>query len=42
MAQHTDHEIIGVVENMSYFESEETKEKEYIFGKGGGQKPLTN
>lgn len=38
MAQHTDHEIIGVVENMSYFESEETKKKEYIFGKGGGQK----
>ena len=38
MAQHTDHEIIGVEENMSYFESEETKKKEYIFGKGGGQK----
>lgn len=38
MAQHTDHEIIGVVENMSYFESRETKNKEYIFGKGGGQK----
>lgn len=38
MAQHTDHEIIGVVENMSYFESKETKNREYIFGKGGGQK----
>lgn len=38
MAQHTDHEIIGVVENMSYFESEETGNREYIFGKGGGQK----
>lgn len=38
MAQHTDHEIIGVVENMSYFESKETGNKEYIFGKGGGQK----
>ena len=38
MAQHTDHEIIGVVENMSYFESKETGNKEYVFGKGGGQK----
>ena len=38
MAQHTDHEIIGVVENMSYFESRETGNREYIFGKGGGQK----
>lgn len=38
MAQHTDHEIIGVVENMSYFESKETGNREYIFGKGGGQK----
>ena len=38
MALHTDHEIIGVVENMSYFESKETGNKEYIFGKGGGQK----
>ncbi|CAD2070577.1 P-loop NTPase [Jeotgalicoccus meleagridis] len=38
MAQHTDHEIIGVIENMSYFESKETRKKEYIFGSGGGQK----
>lgn len=38
MAQHTDHEIIGVIENMSYFESAETGKKEYIFGSGGGQK----
>ena len=38
MAIHTDHEILGVVENMSYFESKETGNKEYIFGKGGGQK----
>ena len=38
MAQHTDHEIIGVVENMSYFESKETGKRAYIFGKGGGQK----
>lgn len=38
MAQHTDHEILGVIENMSYFESKNTGEKEYIFGKGGGEK----
>ncbi|GAA3729956.1 Mrp/NBP35 family ATP-binding protein [Salinicoccus jeotgali] len=38
MAQHTDHDIIGVIENMSYFESELTEEKEYVFGQGGGQK----
>lgn len=38
MAQHTDHEIIGVIENMSYFESKNTGDKEYIFGKGGGDK----
>ena len=34
----TDHEILGVIENMSYFESKVTGEKEYVFGKGGGQK----
>ncbi|MDA3120951.1 Mrp/NBP35 family ATP-binding protein, partial [Staphylococcus pseudintermedius] len=38
MAKHTDHSILGVIENMSYFESKETGNKEYIFGKGGGQK----
>lgn len=38
MALKTDHEILGVVENMSYFESKLTGEKEYIFGKGGGEK----
>ena len=38
MALHTDHEILGVVENMSYFESKVTGEKEYVFGKGGGEK----
>ncbi|MBH5320759.1 Mrp/NBP35 family ATP-binding protein [Paenibacillus sp. GSMTC-2017] len=36
MAIKTDHEIIGVVENMSYFESKLTGEKEYVFGRGGG------
>jgi len=38
MALKTDHTILGVVENMSYFESEKTGEKEYVFGKGGGDK----
>lgn len=38
MAINTDHEILGVIENMSYFESELTGEKEYVFGRGGGDK----
>lgn len=38
MALKTDHEILGVVENMSYFESKVTGEKEYVFGQGGGAK----
>lgn len=38
MALRTEHELLGVIENMSYFESKVTGEKEYIFGKGGGQK----
>lgn len=38
MALHTKHEILGVIENMSYFESENTGEREYIFGTGGGEK----
>ena len=38
MAMKTDHEILGVVENMSYFESKTTGEKEYVFGQGGGKK----
>ncbi|MGD7009875.1 Mrp/NBP35 family ATP-binding protein [Metabacillus sp. 84] len=38
MALRTDHEVIGVVENMAYFESQTTGEKEYVFGKGGGDK----
>jgi ATP-binding protein involved in chromosome partitioning len=37
MALKTDHEILGVIENMSYFESK-TGEREYIFGKGGGDR----
>jgi len=38
MAIRTNHEIIGVIENMSYFQSKVTGEKEYVFGKGGGER----
>lgn len=38
MAIKTNHEIIGVVENMAYFESKATGEREYVFGRGGGGK----
>lgn len=38
MAIKADHEILGVIENMSYFESEKTGEKEYVFGSGGGDR----
>ncbi|RSK52265.1 Mrp/NBP35 family ATP-binding protein [Bacillus canaveralius] len=37
MALRTEHEILGVIENMSYFESK-TGDKEYVFGEGGGEK----
>lgn len=30
--------LVGVIENMSYFENPATGEREYIFGKGGGAK----
>lgn len=38
MALQTDHTILGVVENMAYYISEETGKKEYVFGRGGGDK----
>ncbi|WP_085504892.1 Mrp/NBP35 family ATP-binding protein [Thalassobacillus devorans] len=38
MAIQTEHEILGVVENMAYFESQVTGDKEYVFGRGGGDK----
>ncbi|MEX1028584.1 MAG: Mrp/NBP35 family ATP-binding protein [Paenibacillaceae bacterium] len=38
MAVHTNHEIIGVVENMSYYECTECGKKDYVFGRGGGAK----
>lgn len=36
MALRTDHEILGVIENMSFFEAQ--GETHYIFGQGGGEK----
>ncbi|RPF50043.1 Mrp/NBP35 family ATP-binding protein [Aquisalibacillus elongatus] len=38
MAFKADHEIVGIVENMAYFESTLTGQKEYVFGEGGGDK----
>ncbi|UOQ44570.1 Mrp/NBP35 family ATP-binding protein [Halobacillus salinarum] len=38
MAIKTEHEILGIVENMAYFESKETGNREYVFGRGGGTK----
>lgn len=37
MAIKSKHEVIGVVENMSYFKPEDSDQKYYIFGKGGGE-----
>ena len=42
MAIKVEHEILGVVENMSYFESRKTGEVEYVFGRGGGEKLSEN
>lgn len=38
MALQTDHEVIGVIENMAWYESKSTGEREMVFGKGGGPK----
>lgn len=38
MALQTNHDILGVVENMAWFESKLTGEREYVFGQGGGPK----
>ncbi|SDJ08105.1 Mrp/NBP35 family ATP-binding protein [Natribacillus halophilus] len=37
MAIKSNHRILGVVENMAYYESK-TGEKEYVFGQGGGER----
>ncbi|GMK41069.1 iron-sulfur cluster carrier protein [Paenibacillus sp. CCS19] len=36
MAIKTEHAIVGVVENMSYYLNRHSGEKEYLFGRGGG------
>lgn len=36
MAQRTDHEIIGIIENMSYLTCSKCGTNEYVFGRGGG------
>jgi len=38
MAIKTNHEILGVVENMAYFQCGSCGNKEYIFGQGGGER----
>ncbi|MFD2617419.1 Mrp/NBP35 family ATP-binding protein [Terrilactibacillus laevilacticus] len=38
MAHKTNHEIIGVIENMAYYQSKKTGEIEFVFGRGGGEK----
>ncbi len=38
MALQTNHEILGVVENMAWYESKTTGEREFVFGQGGGTK----
>lgn len=38
MAIKTQHEVLGVVENMSWYENKATGERDYVFGRGGGAK----
>lgn len=38
MALQTDHTLLGVIENMSWFESKHSSEREFVFGQGGGVK----
>ncbi len=38
MAQRTAHEILGVVENMAYFECPESGRRSYLFGRDGGDR----
>ncbi|MGG1877933.1 Mrp/NBP35 family ATP-binding protein [Paenibacillus cisolokensis] len=38
MAIQTEHEILGVIENMAYYPCPHCGEKEYVFGRGGGGK----
>ena len=38
MALHTHHDILGIVENMSYYACSDCGKKDYVFGRGGGAK----
>lgn len=38
MARHTEHEIVGVIENMAYYQCGACGEKDFVFGRGGGAK----
>ncbi|MCD1261987.1 Mrp/NBP35 family ATP-binding protein [Paenibacillus athensensis] len=38
MAVQTNHEIVGIVENMAYYACKACGEKDYVFGRGGGAK----
>lgn len=38
MAISTQHEVIGVVENMAYYQCGSCDQKDYVFGRGGGAK----
>lgn len=38
MALRTQHEILGVIENMSYYQCGHCGEKAYLFGQGGGER----
>ncbi len=38
MAEKMDSDILGIIENMAYYECSKCGNKEYLFGKGGGKK----
>jgi ATP-binding protein involved in chromosome partitioning len=38
MARNTNHDILGIVENMAYYVCSKCGEKDYVFGRGGGGK----
>ncbi|AKG37441.1 Mrp/NBP35 family ATP-binding protein [Paenibacillus durus] len=42
MALQTNHEILGVIENMAYYQCSACGQKDYIFGRGGGARLAEN
>ncbi len=42
MAANNNHQLLGIVENMSYFQPPESDKKYYIFGKGGSEQLATS